>query len=153
MFRHFANYGMEASFPDDLQDSHLPVFTSFCSPLTHSSVLAWRIPGTGKPGGLLSLGSHRVTHNWSDLAAAAHTATGAFCCFCSVIKSCPTLCDPMECSNPGFPVLHYLPESAQIHVHWISDAIQPSHPLSSPSPSAPNLFQHQGLFHWVGSSY
>ena len=57
-----------------------------------------------------------------------------------------TLCDPMDCSTPGFLVLHHLPDFAQIHVHWISDAIQPSHPLSSPSPPAFNLSQHQGLF-------
>ena len=61
------------------------------------------------------------------------------CCCCSVTQSCPTLCDPMDYSTPGFPVLHCLPEFAQIHVHWISDAIQPSHPLSSPSPPAFNL--------------
>ena len=54
--------------------------------------------------------------------------------YCSVAKSCPTLCDPMDCSMPDFPVLHYFLEFAQIHVHWVSDAIQPSHPLSSPSP-------------------
>ena len=68
-------------------------------------------------------------------------------CRCySVTQSCPTLCDPMDCSTPGFPVLHYLPEFAQTHVHGVSDAIQPSHPLSSPSPSALSLSQHQGLF-------
>ena len=61
----------------------------------------------------------------------------------SVTQSCPTLCDPMDCSTPGFSVLHQLLELAQIHVHWVGDAIQPSHPLSSPSP-APNLSQHQG---------
>ena len=60
--------------------------------------------------------------------------------FCSVAQSCPTLCDPMVCSMPGFPVLHHLPELAQTHVHWVSDAIQPSHPLLSPSPPAFNLF-------------
>ena len=64
---------------------------------------------------------------------------------CSVAQSCPTLYDPMECSTPGFPVLHHLPEFAQTHVHWVSDAIQPSHPLSSPSPPAFNLSQHQGF--------
>ena len=57
----------------------------------------------------------------------------------------------MDCSTPGFPVLHYLPEFAQIHVHWVSDAIRPSHPLSSPSSPAFSLSQHQGLFQWVGS--
>ena len=59
----------------------------------------------------------------------------------------------MDCSMTGFPVLHHLLEFAQTHVHWIDDAIQPSHPLSSPPPSALNLFQHQGLFQWVGSLY
>ena len=72
--------------------------------------------------------------------------------FSSVIQSCPTLCDPMDCSTPGLPVHHQLPELAQTHVHWISDAIQPSHPLSSPSPPTFNLSQHQGLFQWVSSS-
>ena len=74
-------------------------------------------------------------------------------CCCSVAQSCPILCDPMDCSTPGFPVLHHLLEFAQIHVHWVSDAIQPSHPLSSPSPPAFHLSQHQGLFQWVSSSY
>ena len=67
-------------------------------------------------------------------------------------KSCPTLCDAMDCSTPGFPVLCHLPEFVQIHVHWVSDAIQPSHSLSSPSPPALNLSQHQSLFQWVSSS-
>ena len=94
---------------------------------THSSVLAWRIPGTGEPGGRLSMGLHRVGHDWSDLAAAAN------------------------CSTPGFPVLHYIPEFAQTHVHWVSDAVQPSLSLSPPSPPALSLSQNQSLFQWVGS--
>ena len=72
--------------------------------------------------------------------------------FCSVAQSCPTLCDPMNCSTPGLPVHHHLPEFTQTHVHWVSDAIQPSHPLSSPSSPAPNPSQHQSLFQWVNSS-
>ena len=64
----------------------------------------------------------------------------------SVAQSCPTLCDPMNCSMPGLPVHHQLPEFTQTHVHRVSDAIQPSHPLSSPSPPAPNPSQHQSLF-------
>ena len=64
----------------------------------------------------------------------------------------PTLCDPMDCSMPGFPVLHRLPELAQTHVHWVGVVIQPSRPLSSPSPAF-NLSQHQGLFQWVSSSH
>ena len=63
------------------------------------------------------------------------------------------LCDPMNHSTPGLPVHHQLPESTQIHVHRVDDAIQPSHPLSSPSPSALNIPQHQGLFQWVSSSH
>ena len=67
----------------------------------------------------------------------------------SVAQSCPTLCNPIDYSTPGFPVLHQLLELAQTHVHWVGDAIQQSHPLSYPSPPAFNLSQHQGLFHWV----
>ena len=69
--------------------------------------------------------------------------------FSSVAQSCPTLCDPMDCSMPGLPVHRQLPEFTQTHVHRVSDAIQPSHPLLSPSPAAFNLSQHQGLFKWV----
>ena len=65
---------------------------------------------------------------------------------------CPILCYPMDCSTPGFPVHHQLLESTQTHVHWVSDAIQPSHPLSFPSPPAFNFSQHQSLFQWVNSS-
>ena len=141
---------------------------------THSSVLVWGIPGTGEPGGLPPMGSHRVRHDWSDLAAAAAgdwqqelehricTSEKLFrseprdvmkvtswsglleestekpdpvlledmcpccCCCCWVAQSCPTVCDPMDCSTPGFPVLHRLLELAQTHVHWVGDAIQPS---------------------------
>ena len=73
--------------------------------------------------------------------------------FSSVSQSCPTLCDPMNRSTPGLPVHHRLPEFAQTHVHRVSDAIQSSHPLSSPSPPAPNPSQHQSLFQWVNSSH
>ena len=66
--------------------------------------------------------------------------------FSSVAQSCPTLCDPMNRSTPGLPVHHQLPEFTQTHVHRVGDAIQPSHPLSSPSPPAPNPSQHQSLF-------
>ena len=66
--------------------------------------------------------------------------------FSSVAQSCPTLCDPMNSSMPGLPVHHQLPEFTQTHVHRVGDAIQPSHPLSSPSPPAPNPSQHQSLF-------
>ena len=71
---------------------------------------------------------------------------------CSVAQTCPTLCDAMDRSTSGSPVLHFLPELAQTHVHWVSDAIQPSQPRPH-SPSALNLFQPQGLFQWVCSSH
>ena len=78
----------------------------------------------------------------------------------SIAQSCPPLCDPMNplCdpmnrSTPGLPIHHHLPEFTQTHVHRVSDAIQPSHPLSSPSPPAPNPSQHQSLFQWVNSAW
>ena len=70
-----------------------------------------------------------------------------------VSQSCPTLCDRINPSTPGLPVHHQLPEFIQTHVNWVHDAIQPSHPLSSPFPSALNLSKHQGLFKWVSSSH
>ena len=73
--------------------------------------------------------------------------------FSSITQSSPNLCDPMDCSMPGLPVHHQLPEFTQTHVHWIGGNIQPSHPLLSPSPPAFNLPQHQGLFQWVSSSH
>ena len=71
--------------------------------------------------------------------------------FSSVPQSCPTLCNPTNCSTPGLPVHHQLLEFTQTHVHWVGDAIQLSHPLSSPSPPALNLSQRKGLFKWVRS--
>ena len=73
--------------------------------------------------------------------------------FSSVTQSCPTLCNPMNHSMPRLPVHHQLLEFTQTHIHWVGDAIQPSYPLSSPSPPAPNPSQHQGLFQWVNSSH
>ena len=72
--------------------------------------------------------------------------------FSSVAQSCPTLCNPMDCSTLGLPVHHQLLEFTQTHVHWVGDAIQPSHPLASPSPTF-NLPQHQCLFKWLSSSH
>ena len=71
----------------------------------------------------------------------------------SSVQSCLTLCDPMDCSMPGFPVYQQVLEIAQTHVHWVDDAIQSSHPLSSPSLLAFNLSKHQSLFQWVSSSH
>ena len=72
-------------------------------------------------------------------------------CCCSVLKLCPTYCDPLDCSSPGFPVLHHLLELAQTHMHWFGYAIQSSCPLLPPSPPAFNLSQHQGVFQWVSN--
>jgi len=86
-------------------------------------------------------------------------AKGFFCIywdsvqFSSFTQSCLTLCDPMNHSAPGLPVHHQFPEFTQIHVHWVGDAIQSSHPLSSPSPPGLNLSQHQGLYKWVSSTH
>ena len=122
---------------------------------THSGTLAWKIRWTEKPGRLQSMWSQRVGHNW---ATSLHfTSEGPYpavvTVHCSVTQSLGLvgLCSSMDCSKPGFPVLHYLPEFAQTHVHWVSDAIQPSHSLLSPSSFALSLSQHQGLFQWVGS--
>ena len=91
---------------------------------THSTILAWEIPRTKDSGGLQSSSVH----------------------LSSVTQSYLTLCDSMNCSMPGLPIHHHLPEFSQTHVHRVRDAIQPSHPLSSPSPPAPNPSQHQSLF-------
>ena len=130
---------------------------------THSSVVAWRIPWTEEPGGLLSMGSHRVRHDWSDLAAAAAAvevdlcigqerwrrwAAHAFCGACAggMCSSLLLLQTPPKWQL-GFglsvvlPMHHQLLEFTQTHVSWVIDAIQPSHPLSSPSPPAFNLSQ------------
>ena len=73
-----------------------------------------------------------------------------YCC-CSVAQSCLNLCNPIDCNKPAFPVFHRLPGFAQTHAHWVSDVILPSRPLSTPSPPAFNLSQHQDLFQWVCS--
>ena len=86
------------------------------------------------------------------LCICANKPLHSFCLCCwSVAQSCQTLCDPMDCSMPGFPVLHHLLEFAQTYVLWVSDSIQPSHPLLSLSPFAIYLSQHQGLLQWVGT--
>ena len=92
----------------------------------------------------VSLPLHRLESPWNSFSSVQ---------FSSVAQSCLTLCDPMNCSTLGLPVHHQLPEFTQTHVHRVSDAIQPSHPLSSPSPPAPNPSQHQGLFQRANSSH
>ena len=91
-------------------------------------------------------------NRWMDKEDVLHNGMW-YTQFSSVVQSCPTLCDSMNLSTPGLPVHHQLPEFTQTHVHWVRDAIQPSHPLSSPSPPAPNPSQHQRLFQWVNSSH
>ena len=90
------------------------------------------------------------THTYSiylSIYPSTHPSTYLFTSqFSSVTPSCPTLCDPMNCSTPGFPILYQLPELDQTNVHQASDAIQPSHPLLSPSPPAFHLSQNQGIF-------
>ena len=99
---------------------------------TKGHIYKWQLPFTRLPSGakqyLRLFHSHRTVQ------------------FSSGAQSCPTLCNPMNHSTPGLPVHHQLPEFTQTHLHSVSDAIQPSHPLSSPSPPALNLSQHQGLF-------
>ena len=88
----------------------------------------------------------------STVKAMAFAVVMYGCEFSSVTQSCPTLCNPMNCSTPSLPVHHQLPDSIQTHVHWVGDAIQPSDPLLSPSPPALNLSQYQGLFQIYGFS-
>ena len=117
----------------------------------HSSTLAWKIPWMKESGRLQSTGLLKVRLDWVtslSLFTFMHSVQ-----FSSVTQLCLTLCYPMNCSTPGLPVHHQLPESTRIHVHRVYDAIQRSLPLSSPSPPAPNPSQHQGLFQWVSSSH
>ena len=104
--------------------------------------------------GVISLLSKRLWRVSSSTTIQRHQCISApIFCFCSVAKLCPTLCNPMDCSTPGFPILHHLPEFAQTHVHWVSDNIQPSHLPSSPSPPAFNFSRYQNIFQWVSSSH
>ena len=109
----------------------------------YKNLLAWRLPWTEEPDRLQSTGSQSRT--WLSDFTFTFCLSVSNCLFSSVAQLCPTLCNLMNCSTPGLPVDQKLPELTQTHVHWVCDAIQPSHPLSSPSPSL-NLSQHQGLF-------
>ena len=110
--------------------------------------LPGEVPWTEKPGRLHSMGWQRVRNDWATQLQ-QQTILDSSVQFSSVAQSCPTLCDPMDCSMPSLPVHHQLLELTQTHAHWVGDAIQPSHPLLSPSPPTFNLSQHQGLFKWV----
>ena len=94
----------------------------------------------------LDMTEHTCTHN-VEATQLGSIFSFSSVQFSSVAQSCPTLCDPMNHSTPGLPVHHRHPEFIQTHVHQVGDAIQPSHPLSSPSPPVPNPSQHQSLFH------
>ena len=140
------------------QENPTPIFAADCTlPETAASLgtVGGQTDGAG-PGHTVRIVSPHMCHadNWSRMGRAI---TGCFdffqtlflkavSQFSSVTQSCLILHDPIDYSTPGLPVHHLLPELAQTHVHRVSDAIQPSHPLSSPSPPAFNLSQHQGLF-------
>ena len=100
---------------------------------------------------VLQLDSCRARSHSESFWVVLRTTDQSVSSVSSVAQACLTLCDPMDCSMPSFPVHHQLPELTQTHVHQVGDAIQQSHPLSSPSPAL-NLSQHQGLFQWVSSS-
>jgi len=111
---------------------------TLCDPIDGSP------PGSAVPGILQARTLERVAISFSNAWKWKES---------EVTQSCPTLCNPMDCSTPGLPVSHHLSEFAQVHVHYINDAIQPSHPLTLSSPSALNLSQHQRLFQWVICSH
>ena len=121
----------------------------------HGSGLPFPSPGSLPDQGL-NLGllhCRQILYHLSQQGSSWKAIYICMCQFSSVVQSCLTLCNPMDCSTPGLPVHHQLLELAQTHVYWVSDATQPSHPLSSPSPPILNLSQHQGLFKWVSSSH
>ena len=115
---------------------------------------SWKLRAISQDSKVDISGSQTLMH--IRITWRAHENTGCWfnsVQFSSVAQSCPTLCDPMNRSTPGLPVHHQLPEFTQTHVHGVSEAIQPSHPLSSPSPLAPNPSQHQSPFQWVNTSH
>ena len=123
----------------------------------HLSTRNWtRVPCIGRqiigPSGKFHycFKSPHLTSCFTNSISNSYNSLVVVCC--SVPELCLTLWDPMDCSTPGFPVFYYLLEFSQTHVHWVSDAIQPSPHLSPPS-HALNLFQHQGFFQWVDSSH
>ena len=114
---------------------------------------------TVKDTEILYTAGHKVTErqirlsNWTTTKTKYGEKIHISVQFTSVAQSCPTLCDPMNHSTPGLSVHHHLPQFTETHFHWFGDAIQPSHPLSSPSSPAPNPSQHQSLFQWINSSH
>ena len=125
-----------------LLSNHLILWCSLLLPSIFSSIRVFQwVISSHQVAKVLELRHQHQSYQWISSAQ-----------FSSIAQSCPTLCDPMNCM-PGLPVHHQFLEFTQTHVHRVGDAIQPSHPLSSPSPPAPNPFQHQGLFQWVNSSH
>ena len=130
---------------------------------TRSMVMSWKTAYTGNRAVCVCVWSEGkrnfkvdgVKLRWSDDQIPVTLSRERFSSvqFSSVAQSCLTLCDPMNRSTPGLPVHHKLPEFTQTQAHRVSDAIQPSRPLLSPSPPTPNPSQHQGLFQWVSSSH
>ena len=138
--------------------SQIPYNGWLCEPIMQSMIVSW--PQMTFP--FMFLEAAEIKQIWNQMTNAQwnHISLNKWFLptsvphskrFSSVTRSCPTLCDPINRSTPGLPVHHQLPDSTQTHVHWVSDAIQPSHPLSSPSPPAFNLSQHQGFFQRVSS--
>ena len=128
------SHPLSSPSPPAPNPNHVIICLPRTAPLPHPPPpLSARIEGPRWQGSLFYL----LKHTWHLVC---------FCCHCSVAKLCLTFCDPMDCSTPGFPVHHQLLEFTQTHVHQVGDAIQQSHPLSSPSPPTFNLPQHQGLF-------
>ena len=117
------------------------ICSSIYTDSTNQALWKWRADG-------IHVGLHTHTHIQRPTWRSHFTEKFQFS---SVAQSCPTLCNPMNHSTPGLPVHHQLSEFTQIHVHRVGDAIQPSYPLSSPPPPAPNPSQHQGLFPWVNT--
>ena len=136
-----------------------------CSESSHSSSLvillvhsfyAWDQDPTSYQGWSKKgwrFGGMSLWWRWGSSLCPLWMRSRCACAVSSVTQSCLNLCSPMDCSMPGFPVHHQLPQLIQTHVHWVSDDIQPSYPLSSPSPPTFSLSQHQGPFHRVSSSH
>ena len=135
----------------DLVSVYLSDIISYFSLHSHSRYMGFlTVLYTGQVGSYLRASAHAIT---PGLLMANSLSSFSSVQFSSVAQSCPTLCDPMNRSTPGLPVHHHLPGFTQTHVRWVCDAIQPSHPLLSPSPPAPNPSHHQSLFQWVNSSH
>ena len=125
-----------------------------CHGVLQARILEWvaRPSSRGSAWPRVQISVSSISLHWqADFLLLSHRYQFSSVQFSSVAQSCPTLCDLMNRSTPGLPVYHQLPEFTQTHVHRVGDAIQPSHPLSSPSPPVPNPSQHQSLFQWVNS--